>query len=69
MQRNMPKAPRYTPDSAAAVAYTPTRADASVITAGMSADTRGLGNLTNNRTGKLQQKATTGKTITTGGTL
>jgi hypothetical protein len=60
----MPKVPKQQ-----ASPYTPTRADASVITAGQQDNVSGLGGVTNNRTGKLQQKATTGKTITTGGTV
>jgi hypothetical protein len=61
----MPKAPQR-PDP---VAYTPTRADASVITSGKRDDVAGLAAVTNNRAGKLQQRAATGKTVTTGGTI
>lgn len=56
------------PASVAPPAYTPTRASASVITAGAdTAAVSGYGAITNSQTGSLQQKATTGKTLTTGG--
>lgn len=49
-------------------AYTPTRADTSVITAGMRGPRMGESLITNNVTGMMQQRAQTGRTITTGGT-
>lgn len=59
-----PKPPRPAP-----VPYTPTRADASVITAGNNEPTTGLSLITNNTTGLMQKRAQTGKTTTTGGSL
>jgi hypothetical protein len=60
----MPKAPTITP-----APYTPTRADPSIITAGQSESASGFNLITNSRVGQLQQRAMTGKTVTTGGTL
>lgn len=49
---------------------TPTRADASAITAGQRDVTRGYSAITNNLASDLfQRKATTAKTRTTGGTV
>jgi hypothetical protein len=48
---------------------TPTRADAGVITAGSREPDLGYGVITNSKTGKLQPRAQTGRTVTTGGTM
>lgn len=47
---------------------TPTRADASVITKSQPDQPTGFSVITNSQLGKLQPRAQTGKTITTGGT-
>jgi len=59
----IPKPQKPTP-----AAYTPTRADTSVITAGMSGPKMGDSLITNNLTGMMQKRAQTGRTVTTGGT-
>ncbi len=61
----MPKVPKSTPSAPAP--YTPTRADASVITAGMGQESSGLSLITNNAVGLMQKRAQTGLTSTTGG--
>ena len=64
-----PPAPVYY--QAHPAATPPTRADASVITGGIQArqdaGLSGLSSITTASTGKLQRRATTGKTLTTGG--
>lgn len=56
-----PKAPPPPPT-------TPSRADASVITAGQREPVAGFALITNSATGALARKTRTGKTVTTGGT-
>lgn len=46
---------------------TPTRADASVVTAGQGEPDRGFSLITNSAIGALAKRARTGKTVTTGG--
>jgi hypothetical protein len=57
-----PKTPKVPPVVPAA-----TRSDASVITAGGNEPQLGFSVITNSQTGKLQRRAQTGKTVTTGG--
>lgn len=47
---------------------TPSRADASVVTAGMRREPAGMSLITNSMTGQMQRRAQTGKTLKTGGT-
>lgn len=59
----MPKIDKPAPPPA-----TPTRADASVITAGLGEAPRGFSAVTNSAIGALARRARTGKTVNTGGT-
>jgi hypothetical protein len=67
----MPKPPKIppaaTPQYIPPPAYTPSRAQASVITAGAGEPQAGFGLITNSGTGNLASRANTGKTLTTGG--
>lgn len=64
----MPKPPKIAPPQyIPPPAYTPSRAQASVITAGSAEPMAGFGLITNSGTGNLASRANTGKTLTTGG--
>jgi len=58
----LPKVPKPTPPP-----ITPTRADASVVTAGQGEPDRGFSLITNSAIGSLAKRVRTGKTVTTGG--